>query len=294
MARKKDRYELNWLKMDPEAKWCLPAKKFTGVNSAVSFVLGIVFTLVFYAILFPFKRIAASPMIDMFFHGGPEQRSSIPYFTVFLTMWGLAFIVIKWQKLNVQRKALEYNLIPDNVKNFVLSSDNSAEVLYNIEKNVAMANGFLVLNRVQKALTNLKNIGRVSDVSSLLNDLATTDEKYTESTYTMVKGLIWAIPISGFIGTVLGLSTAVGGFGTVLAQGGDLETLKNSLSGVTSGLSVAFETTLIALVAAMVIQLLLTFLMQKEEAFLDECAGYCHKNVVEKLKMIDIQDPWQE
>jgi len=294
MARKSDRYKLNWQRMDPEAKWCLPAKKFTGVNSAVSFFWGIIFTVIFYGILFPFKRIAASPMIDMFFHGGPEQRSSIPYFTVFLTMWCLAFIVIKWKKLNVQKKALDYQLIPEDVKGFVLSSDNSAEILYNLEKNVYKANGFIVLNRVQKALTNLKNIGRVSDVSSLLNDLASTDEKYTESTYTMVKGIIWAIPISGFIGTVLGLSTAVGGFGTVLAEGGDLETLKNSLSGVTSGLSVALETTLIALVAAMLVQLLLTFLMQKEEAFLDDCSGYCHKNVVEKLKMIDINDPWQE
>lgn len=294
MSRSSQRYVLNWKKMDPEAKWYLPAKKFTGVNNAVSFVWGIVFTGVFYAFLILLRRIIKSPMIDMFFHGGPENRSSIPYFTVFLTMWCLAFIVIKWKKLCVQKKALKYQLIPDNVSSFVLSPDNSSEILYNIDKNVYMASGFIVLNRVKKALINLKNIGRVSDVSSLLNDLATTDEKYIESTYTMVKGIIWAIPISGFIGTVLGLSTAVGGFGNVLAQGGSIETLKNSLGGVTSGLSVAFETTLIALVAAMIIQLLLTFLMQREEAFLDDCSGYCHKNVIEKLKMIDVKDPWQQ
>lgn len=288
-----ERYELNWKRLDPESKWCLPAKKFTGVNTALSFFGGVVFTLIFYAVLFPFKRITTSPMIHMFFHGGQENRSSIPYLTVFLTMWCLAFIVIKWKKLNIQRMALKYKLVPDHVTGFVLSPDNSSEILYNLDKNVCMANGFIVLNRVKKALTNLKNIGRVSDVSSLLNDLAATDEKYTESTYTIVKGIIWAIPISGFIGTVLGLSEAVGGFGNVLAEGGNIETLKNSLGGVTSGLSVAFETTLIALVAAMIIQLLLTFLMQKEEAFLDECSGYCHKNIIEKLKMIDVKDPWQ-
>ena len=56
MARKSDRYKLNWQRMDPEAKWCLPAKKFTGVNSAVSFFWGIIFTVVFYGILFPFNK----------------------------------------------------------------------------------------------------------------------------------------------------------------------------------------------------------------------------------------------
>lgn len=285
---------LNWKQLDPEAKWCLPAKKFTGVNSAVSFLWGIIFTIVFYGLLLPFKRISTSPMINMFFHGGPENRSSIPYFTVFLSMWCLAFMLIKWRKLRIQRMALKYKLTPDNIPGFVLSPDNSSEILYNLDKNVYMAGGFVVLNRVQKALINLKNIGRVSDVSSLMNDLAVTDEKYIESTYTVMKGIIWAIPISGFIGTVLGLSTAVGGFGNVLAEGGNIETLKNSLGGVTSGLSVAFETTLIALVAAMIIQLLMTFLMQQEEIFLDECSGYCHKNVIEKLKMIDVKDPWQE
>ena len=106
-----------------------------------------------------------------------------------------------------------------------------------------------------------------------------------DSSYTLVKGLIWAIPVLGFIGTVLGLSQAVGGFGAVVSSGADLETLKNALGGVTSGLGTAFETTLIALVAALVVQLLMTLLMRKEEQFLDECSRYCYENVTSKLRI---------
>jgi hypothetical protein len=58
--------------------------------------------------------------------------------------------------------------------------------------------------------------------------------------------------------------------------------------------STAFETTLIALVAALIIQLLMTLLQQKEEEFLDECATYCHKNLTSHLKMIDIQEEIKE
>lgn len=282
-------YELNWKSLDPEAKWGLPAEKFTGVNAWFSFVIGIVFTLVFYGILFPFWRLQDMQMIDMFFHGGEANRSTIPYYTVFLAMWCLAFLLIKWRKLQVQRKALAFSVVPDE-HGFLLSPENSVELLHQIDLRIYKPEGFVVINRIRKALSNLKNMGRVSDVSSVLGDLAIADEKYTESTYTLPKGLIWAIPVTGFIGTVLGLSSAVGGFGAVVSQGADIEVLKDALSGVTGGLAVAFETTLIALVAALIIQLLMTLLIRKEEAFLDECSSYCYDNVISKLKIIDIKD----
>ena len=38
----------------------------------------------------------------------------------------------------------------------------------------------------------------------------------------MIKGLNWAIPVLGFIGTVLGLSIAIAKFGDVLANSGDV------------------------------------------------------------------------
>ena len=62
--------------------------------------------------------------------------------------------------------------------------------------------------------------------------------------------------------------------------------MKDALGGVTGGLATAFETTLIALVAALIIQLIMTFVMQKEEEFLDDCASYCHENITSHLKLI--------
>lgn len=279
-------YTLNWKKLDPEAKFGLKTKKFTGVNGIVSFILGAVYTLIFYLLLYPVKYFVSSQFIDMFFHGGAENRSYIPYATVLLTMWCMAILIQKQKKISIQRMAVNVEILPDD-PGFILSPDNSSTILKRIEEQVYMASGFIALNRIQKTLANLKNIGRVSDVSSVLNDFAIADEKYTEGTYTVVKGLIWAIPVTGFVGTVLGLSDAVGGFGQVISQGVDIEIMKNSLSGVTSGLAVAFETTLIALVAALFLQLYMTIIMQKEEDLMNECADYCYRNVVARLKMID-------
>ena len=280
-------YLANWKSLDPEAKWGLPAKRFTGVNSLWALFVGVVLWVIFYAALFPLWQLKTLQPVNMFFHGGPENRSFIPYVTMLLAMWCLAILLIKLKKIKIQRKALSIKILPD-VPGFILSPDNSGSVLERIDSQIHMANGFIVMNRIQKTLANLRNIGRVSDVSSVLNDCAVADEKYIEGTYTIAKGLIWAIPVTGFIGTVLGLSEAIGGFGKVISGGADINALKNALGGVTGGLAVAFETTLIALVAALILQLLMTLVMQKEEDLMNDCANYCYRNVIAKLKMLDM------
>ena len=98
---------LNYKKIDPEAKWGFKGQKYTAVSNWISLFLGVLFTIFFYAILYPFHMIGKYQMVNMFFHGGPEKRSSIPYFTVLLGFWCLAFLIIKWKKINVQKKALE-------------------------------------------------------------------------------------------------------------------------------------------------------------------------------------------
>ena len=110
-----------------------------------------------------------------------------------------------------------------------------------------------------------------------------------ETSYSLLRGFIWAIPVLGFIGTVLGLSQAIGGFGEVLGTNNDMSQITSSLKIVTSGLATAFETTLEALVAALAIQLLFTFLKKHEEEFLDDCAEYCHRHVVNRLRIMPYQ-----
>jgi hypothetical protein len=65
-----------------------------------------------------------------------------------------------------------------------------------------------------------------------------------QSSYTLSNVFIWAIPILGFIGTVIGIGQAVGAFSGSLDQAQDISLLKKSLNDVTGGLATAFDTTL--------------------------------------------------
>ena len=276
--------KLSYAKNDIERMCGFRSKKFTMVNYVFTFILGLLLTLIIYLLLLPFYG-KGLEWIDMFFHGGAKDRSSIPYYTVFLCCWSLAILFIKLCKLKNQRKAFELSILPED-PNFVLSPRTAREILDRIYESVDQPGCYVLLDRIDLALGNLKNLGNVNAVSECLNCQAGNDEGYLASSYTILKGFIWAIPVLGFIGTVVGLSEAVGGFGNVVSQGADIAELKTALSGVTGGLAIAFETTLIALVLALIVQLTAKFVLSEEEAFLDECAAYCNRNIVAKMKNI--------
>ena len=61
--------------------------------------------------------------------------------------------------------------------------------------------------------------------------------------------------------------------------------LTPALKDVTAGLSTAFETTLVALSVALLLQLFATFVRKSEEALLDEIAEFCTTNIVTKIRV---------
>jgi biopolymer transport protein ExbB/TolQ len=78
---------------------------------------------------------------------------------------------------------------------------------------------------------------------------------------------------------------AIGEFGMVLQQGGDMQALTGSLQTVTGGLATAFETTLVALVLALFLHLWATAMRKAEEELLYSCSEYCSQNIVGHLRM---------
>jgi len=235
-------------------------------------------TVAFYAVLFPFRQhwIAGS----FFF----ERNREAPACIVFLTCWSLAILGLKWTKLRLQERALQAVVVPARTE-FVLTPHTVDEVYQQIHEAVDDPRQFVVFHRITQALSNLRNLGRVTDVDAILRAQGETDESAMETSYSLLQGFVWAIPVLGFIGTVEGLSIAIGGFGNVLSSASDFEQIKVALRGVTGGLSTAFETTLQGLVAALVIQLLMTMLKKSEEEFLDSCSEYCSRHIVSRLRM---------
>jgi biopolymer transport protein ExbB/TolQ len=271
---------LFWAESDIEQRLGFQGGRFTRCNNLLTFLMAVLLTVVFYTALL----VAQGTWIAAMF----TQRGATPCFIVFFSSWSLSILFIKSRKLALQVQSLRLSIVsPDHA--FILSTATVDQISTRMVEMVDDPKHFVVLNRITIALSNLRNLGRVTDVDEILRSQAEHDESSMETSYSLLRGFIWAIPVLGFIGTVLGLSQAIGGFGAVLGTSSDISQITGSLQVVTSGLATAFETTLAALVAALAIQILFTFLKKHEEEFLDNCAEYCHRHVVNRLRVMPYQ-----
>jgi biopolymer transport protein ExbB/TolQ len=274
-------FQLNWAKQDLEQRCGFSGGRFTNTNKILTSLVGAVFSVGFYLLVI--YVLQPDPRLKWISHMF-LARGFVPYCVVFFFFWSVAILFFKSRKVNFQRKTLGLAAVPQQ-PDFFLTPSTARAVLDRIYTLVDDTRNFVLLNRIERALSNLQNIGQVNEVSDILRTQAEYDEEQLTSSYGLLNGFVWAIPVLGFIGTVLGLSQAIAAFGGTLESANDINVIKDSLKSVTGGLANAFETTLIALVAALIIQLLLTFLQQAELEFLDECNDYCHSHVVSKLRL---------
>ena len=105
-----------------------------------------------------------------------------------------------------------------------------------------------------------------------------------DASYALVRVFVWAVPTLGFIGTVLGLGAAVGGFSESLDTAASLESLKASIGTVTGGLGVAFDTTLLALVLSIVIMFPASAVQRMEEGLIGAVDDYCAECLLPRLR----------
>jgi len=271
---------LDWSRLDIEQRLLFPGGRHTRVNNLLTGLLGGLLTAAFFGLL-QVSTLRDSTFTAVFIDRGPTQ-----YVVVFLFFWSLAILAIKWLKLRLQWRSLDVRVIP-NEPGFTLSTATVGRVLDHIHDCVDDPRNFVLFNRIVVALANLRNLGHVGDVDDILRSQASQDESAMETSYALVQGFVWAIPVLGFIGTVLGLSAAIGEFSGVLGNAEDISQITSALKGVTGGLATAFDTTLVALVAALCVQMVMTVLKKEEEEFLDATMEFGIRNVVGRLRIAE-------
>lgn len=161
------------------------------------------------------------------------DRGIIPPLTVFLFCWGLLMIVNKTYILWHERALV-----------------NDGEVS---QKSLL----------IQTYYQNLKDTGATSPDHYL--DLLW---KKSADFYIIPRYINWAIPILGFIGTVLGISLAADGIQNIINTQQSFGQLSSELGKAISPLGIAFDTTLIALSLSVLLMLLQTALQRWEDNLL--------------------------
>lgn len=247
----------------------------TNVALGITAIIGLAGTAVFY-LVFIFLM-PDNPVRQLF-----AERGWVPYVVTFFTFWAWAMLVFKYIKLRIQRIALLFDVLPSEVAQEI-HPDNVETFRSNILSLPIEPGKSFLIGRVLRALTHYKAHPTRESVATLLTNQSEIDANMVDSSYTMIKLLIWAIPILGFIGTVMGVGQAVGGFSGVIETAETFEAAKTGLGNVTSGLGVAFDTTLLALVLSLFVMFPASAMQKTEEDLLSSVDQYCNENVLRRL-----------
>ena len=109
--------------------------------------------------------------------------------------------------------------------------------------------------------------------------------------YVVPRYLNWAIPILGFIGTVLGISLAADGIQSIIGSGRGLSDLSGELGEAIAPLGIAFDTTLIALSLSVVLTFLQIGLQRREDNILGDFENWVRNGAGSSRKPFRGDDP---
>ena len=101
-------------------------------------------------------------------------------------------------------------------------------------------------DRLVAAVHSIYRTGSTASVEDELKYLSDMEQERQQQRYSLVRILIWATPMLGFLGTVLGISQALGGI--AIGPENDFQEMMNGLRG---SLYIAFDTTALALTLSM-------------------------------------------
>lgn len=221
-------------------------------------VVGLGMTVVFYIV----APLAAKP-----FDGGPAfvQRyfcgHPLEYVTSAMFFVGMGILASKLMALPGERRAIRSIAELANKGGWATRSSSSPVVVDLISgwHKQAHLQGFVrtvVARRLTEVLHYVRNREDGSGLEDHLRYLADLASDRLLQSYSLIRTVTWAVPIMGFLGTVVGITMAIANVTP--------EQLDSSLPEVTSGLAVAFDTTAQALGMSMIL-VFSTFLIERGE-----------------------------
>ncbi|MFN5947587.1 MAG: MotA/TolQ/ExbB proton channel family protein [Pirellulaceae bacterium] len=206
---------------------------------------------------------------------------AVAYATVFLFVIVLVHLIRKSLYLTQQRHALERGSVA--IGKIVASyGDSSRDIpprfwlqqLWITQKQSILQSW--LGNRISQLLDRQSKRPEGQGVEQDLRDLSDADHDQLHDSYALLRIAFWAMPMLGFLGTVLGISETLGQMDMEKLSSGSQE----ALNAMTSGLYVAFDTTAIALALTMVGMFLQYAVQQSETRCLQTIDRSCQHHLM--------------
>ena len=248
-------------------------------------LVGVLGTALFYLALWPIAWSGGKmTYVGRLFIGTSTmaQGGWVPITEVFLFFWAIGMLVEKRIKIRRQQRGLLYDVLPASIGE-TITLGNIDRFIDHIRTLPKDSVGSFLVTRCVRGLEHFRVRKSAADTATMLSSQSDLDASSVDSSYTMFHVFIWAIPILGFLGTVIGVSTAVGSFTDTLEGSSDIGAMKTALKGITGGLATAFDTTLVALAMAMILTFPVSGLQKFEGDLVGQVDEYTNENFLRRL-----------
>jgi biopolymer transport protein ExbB/TolQ len=192
----------------------------------------------FYALIY------AGPLdyevVHRYFTKHPVEKMEMALFFV-----GLAALLLKIGELYGQSSNLS-EAVWEGITPAVSIADNLRALSARLDELSSGRQNEYFVRRLRAALDYVRFRGNAEGLDDELKYLADKDAARIHAGFGLFRVIIWAIPILGFLGTVIGITMALNGLS-------DSKLGENVMAQALSGLGLKFDTTALALTLAMVL-----------------------------------------
>ena len=178
----------------------------------------------------------------------------VEYLEVGLFCVGLSGLGLKVLSLMTQRRELALSLLPPAPAGGQHPSE-AAQLVRQLQDDADEEPGGYLSQRLADALDLVMRTGEADELENHLKYLADVAAARAHASYGLVRFVVWAIPIMGFLGTVIGITVAIANLSPTQLE---------NISGVVAGLGTAFDTTATALALSMLL-MFVQFLVERSE-----------------------------
>lgn len=191
-----------------------------------------------------------------------------------LMFWALAMMGFKARSIFREQGMLNEDFIPVAEGVNILPEDTRTYTRP-LQALAAEAQRALLPRALLVALNRFASTRNVQDVSEAVNSICENESDRLDSELSMIRYIAWAIPSIGFIGTVRGISDALGQA---------YKAVEGDIAGVTASLGVAFNSTFIALVISIVLMFFMHQLQLLQERLVLDTHDYCDQRLLRHLR----------
>jgi biopolymer transport protein ExbB/TolQ len=222
--------------------------------TASPIVWGILATAVFYGLVH--RGPLGTPFIKRYFTNHPVEYGETLMFAI-----GLSALVLRALDVGRQYAGLGRPL-PGNASAASGSvEDQCRTLLHDVDGLPPHCQESYYARRLRSAVAFVRRLGSAEGLRDELKDLADTDAGRSHKGFALFRVIVWAIPILGFLGTVIGITMALNAL--------DPKALDESMMKVTTGLGVKFDTTALALAMSMLLMFTHFFVERADSALLE-------------------------